>query len=144
MPDLPTKQFSPDQVLLTIGSLPITGYFDGTYITATYPNNLYDRKEGADGEVVFIKNVTGLLVELEFILLQTTQINTALSALVLSAYDSGIFPPIMMKDLEGETILTSPKCPPQKNPNVTYEKGTATGRIWTFTMPKADGIIGGN
>jgi hypothetical protein len=138
------KSFDPKKALLTIGGVPIDGYADGTYVNFSWPNNLWETKEGGTGEVDRIKIPTGFRADLEITLMQSADINSLLWALMEADFNFNDPFPILFKDLLGPTTLECSKCYNTKPPAYTLEKGTPSNRVWTFTLPKVIGLMGGN
>jgi len=145
MSNLPPKTFDPKGGLLIIGTIKVAGYADGTYLNLTFPNQLYNDKDGADGETGRIKVANGLKANLEIVLMMTSMTNDLLFALSAAAYDTNITFPITYKDINGSTVWSSNKCWPIKMPDQGLDKDNVANRNWTFLCPKVLGlIIGGN
>jgi hypothetical protein len=145
MPTLSPKTFDPKRGLLVVGTIPVEGYADGTYVNLTFPNNAYNVKEGADGELGRNRVANGLRADLEIVLLQTSITNDLLFALLTGAYDTNVTFPITYKDLNGTTVWSSNKCWPTKMPDMPLDKDNVANRSWTFVLPEVQGlIVGGN
>lgn len=143
---LPTvKTFDPKKGLLVIGAIPVEGYADGTFLSLTFPNNLYNDKDGADGEIGRIRMANGLKANLETVLMQTSVTNDLIFGLAAAGFDSNVTFPITYKDLNGSTVWSSNKCWCQKMADYTLDKDNTANRTWTFVLPEVLGlIVGGN
>lgn len=134
------KKISPTKKLLTIGGIPITGYGSGTYIELTFPNNLFNETDGADGEIALNEVANGMKANLTFQVLETADVNAALWTLM----GSKILVPVLFKDLLGVTLWESSDCNFTKAPDLTEDKDGATNRAWQLTLPEVLGVVGGN
>lgn len=136
--------YSPKDGLLTISAIPISGYGTGTYINLTFPNNLYNDTEGADGEIARTEVANGLKAELTINIIDTARTNDLLWALMFASKAAKSTYPILFKDLNGTTTWECTYSWNKKAPDFAKDKDGATNRVWVFTLAEVLGIIGGN
>lgn len=139
---MPNNTYSPEDVVVSVGTFNVTGYMSGTFITAQREVDTYSKMTGNDGEVCRTKsaNRSG---EIVLTLLQTSQSNDLLSALQIADEVSGKGKfPVMIKDLFGKTLVSGAECWLTRPANVEYgDEGT--GREWTIHVAQMNNFVGG-
>jgi hypothetical protein len=136
------KTFDPARFDLVFGGVIITEYADGTFYAFSQDDNFVDVR-GADGSINRINmNVNDATVEVT--VSQTSRTNDALSALHLldkNTNDGKL--PFTAKDNNGVTAVFSPQAYIMKYADHDNGNALAT-RTWTFRLPYAQVIVGGN
>ena len=129
------KEYSPDECKVVVGSATIGGYADGTFISVEQAGNSFERKVGADGEVVRVKKLdrSGTM---KLTLLHTSLSNAALTAL----HESEAIFPVQIK--EGDNVVFGAQCWIEKP--AAFERGTDAGDAeWTLAIGKVSLNLGG-
>jgi hypothetical protein len=137
------KNYDPALYRVIFAGSPITGFGDGTWITASRRNPTWSLTAGADGEVARAKSndKTGSVV---FTLLQSSASNDVLSALHLTDELTGNgVGPILVQDLNGTTVLQGETAFVEKPADVTLAK-EVEGREWTILVGKFNMLVGGS
>jgi hypothetical protein len=130
-------------VRVIFAGIPITGFGDGTYITAARRNPTWTMVSGADGETARSKSndKSGSVV---FTLLQTSASNDLLSAKALLDELSGNgVGAILIQDLFGTTLLQGETAFIEKPADVTLSK-EVEGREWTLLVDRLNMTVGGS
>lgn len=134
------------ELTVVIGVTPISGLSDGDSVTASRNNPLYNSRAGNDGAVGRAR-VTDKRGQVEIRLLQTSEVNDALSALfnLDSLSDEGQFVgPIIVKDLSGTSVISAGQAWLMSTGDVGFESGAVGERVWTFEAADLKFWIGGN
>lgn len=140
MPD--SKTFNSSDLIVTFGTLHITGFSDGSYVEISYNNPWWTHKSGADGEVASIRS-NRLDANVKIKLLQTSTDNDALSAFLLSDFAANVPQPLLIKDLNGLALYECAKARIDKVPDIAY--GTdVQDREWNIFCPRLLSFVGGN
>lgn len=125
--------YDPSKIILIVGPVTVSGYAEGTFVTAKRNNPSVSTKSGADGNYSFNVNpdVTGVI---EFTLKTTSVGNSLLSALFASQDLTGVVvkQPVTIKDAFSPTSLrTMPIAAYQGLPD--YERAQEEGTtVWRF------------
>jgi hypothetical protein len=131
------------KVRITFAGSPISGFADGTFVTAARRNPTWVLTAGADGETARSKSndKTGTIV---FTLLQTSQSNDTLSAkaLVDELTGNGVGP-ILIQDLNGTTLVQGETAFIEKPADVTLAKDVEA-REWTLLVDRLNIHVGGS
>lgn len=136
------RTFSINELIVVYGGIQITGFIDGEFITVSYDDEIFKHVNGADGEVARIKS-NKLMATATIRLLQTSLTNDVLSGFLLADIAENITQLFIIKDLNGNTILSASQCSISKFSDVGY--GTENvNREWTIKIPKLLGFVGGN
>lgn len=136
------RTYDPKAVIITFGALIVTGYVDGTYLTAAYDGDQFEKIRGTDGGVDRInKNINDLLLTLT--IKQTSPTNTALTEIARQdrIANLGVLP-FLVKELNGTTLISAPQAWIKKQADVSYGSGIE-GREWTFDTGPAEMSTGG-
>lgn len=137
------KTYDPKMVSASFGALTISGYADGTFINVTRSGEAFTKRKGSGGDVERTnKNAFDFTIEIT--LLQTSSINTALSALMDADQlgNVGVLP-FIIKDISGQTLFTAPQAWISQDPALE-ESDETTNRTWTFQTGPAAMVVGGN
>lgn len=142
-PNVTVKTFDPKMVVITFGSIPISGYAEGTFVSVNRSGDAFAKRKGAGGDVERINKNQGDF-EVTVTLLQTTPTNKELSAVLAAdqVTNAGVFP-LTIKDLLGETLFFAPQAWIRKDPE--WEDGDdLNSRAWIFDTGIGSNLIGGN
>lgn len=134
--------YDPKAVVVTFRGAILTGYADGTFITAERNEDSFALQVGADGEYTrtISRNRSGRVT---LTLLQTSPSNDILSAFAkvdeVSGQGKG---PLSIKDLRGNTVVFAETAWLTRPSNVEY--GTeGSSREWVFETGKLEMNVGG-
>lgn len=132
------KTFDPKQVSVIVGVRPVSGFADGTFVTATRDEDAFSKKVGADGEVARTKsnNRTGSVV---VTIMQTSKDNDFFSGLEAA----GTVVPIFIRDASGRTLVAAEEAWVKKVADVEFGKESGD-RAWTFDCGDIQSFVGGN
>jgi hypothetical protein len=135
--------YDPEQILIIIGGFPIYGLTDGTFLSIDRNEDAYSIFSGADGQVARVKS-NNPTATMTLTLMQTSESNQILStfALLDQASNSGTFP-VLVKDIEGTTLIFSSKGWIQRMPTTEFSKDISN-REWTIALSDITYNIGGN
>ena len=142
-PNVTVKTFDPKMVVITFGSIPISGYAEGTFVSVNRSGDAFAKRKGAGGDVERINKNQGDF-EVTVTLLQTTPTNKELSAVLAAdqVTNAGVFP-LTITDLLGETLFFAPQAWIRKDPE--WEDGDdLNSRAWIFDTGIGSNLIGGN
>ena len=142
-PNVTVKTFDPKMIVITFGSIPISGYAEGTFVSVNRSGDAFAKRKGAGGDVERINKNQGDF-EVTVTLLQTTPTNKELSAVLAAdqVTNAGVFP-LTIKDLLGETLFFAPQAWIRKDPE--WEDGDdLNSRAWIFDTGIGSNLIGGN
>jgi hypothetical protein len=135
--------YSPDLIVITWGSIIIAGAADGTFVTAERAEDGYSMKVGATGAVTRVRslNRSG---SVKITLQQSALTNDLLSAAYEAdqAFNTFITLPIMIKDLNGNTLIHATNAWIKKLPSVEFGKDLSN-REWTFDCANMDTFVAG-
>jgi len=119
----------------------IKGFSPDSKVTITPAGEGSNRQVGTDGEVVFSIDVDNTF-DIQLSLLQSSKSNDFLSNMYKNFRENGIMKRIMIKDLMGSTVFSSPQCCVQKYAESQFQK-QAGSRNWTIMTDQADMNVGG-
>ena len=137
------KTYNPADVLAVLAGIPISGYADGTFITASRDNPSWNSLVGSDGEGARAKSndKSGTIT---FTLLQTSLSNDLLSGLItLDELSGDGVGPFMIKDNSGRTLLTAESAWIEKPADSEFGR-EISNREWVVKTDRLLGLIGGN
>lgn len=129
-----TGSYDPAQVIVTVGSVIITGFSDGDSIIARRAEDIYLTRVGTDGGVARARN-SNKMGEFEFKLLQTSAANDLLSALFATddlTNDGLIVVPITVFDGSGRSLAAATQCWIKTLPEAVFAKEVSE-RVWVFS-----------
>ena len=134
--------YDPGLVILTVGGNVITGFMDGTFITAERDEDTWKLHVGADGEAARARNrnkAGKIVVTVQ----QTSPANDLLSAMHNTDEASGAGTgPAYLRDLLGNTLVGGDEAFVLKPAPIEFG-GEIAGRQWTIVVPKLEGTVGG-
>jgi hypothetical protein len=137
------KTYSPKRVAVSVAGIPVTGFADGTFISADYTNDAFTIVTGADGESTFVENAdqSGTI---EITLKESSDSNDVFSALhATDRADLNGIVPIFIKDTNGRDTFLAAEARIMKQ--ATGEKGNdLSDRTWVFGCLKLEMFAGGN
>lgn len=142
------RLYDPDNVLITVAGIPISGYADGEFCRIEYDTDAFQDVVGTDGEVTRSKSNDGRAT-ITIRLMQSSPVNALLSALHTSDRNAsggvgvGAFYMQDLSNLVGGTLLTAEKCWIAKPPDSGWDR-TPTEREWKIRVAKLDGLDGGS
>ena len=143
MADLTVRTYDPKMVVVTFGTLPISGYADGTFIKIKRSGDAFGKKKGAGGDVERVNKNQGDF-EVSLTLQQTASANKELSAILAAdqVSNAGVFP-LTVKDLLGETLFYAPQAWIRVDPEAEFGDDL-NAREWTLDTGIATNLVGGN
>jgi len=128
-----TTTYDPSRIAITFGPVRISGIADATFCKVSRAESKYTTKAGADGETARSRNLNRIGT-VEITLLQTSAANAELAALHLAdEISDGGTPglPLMVKDLEGNSLTVAFEAWIEKTPDEEYAKEVGE-RTWVF------------
>jgi hypothetical protein len=137
--------YDPDQVSVSLGGIPITGWADGEFVTIERESDAFSDVVGTDGEVTRSKTNDDRAT-IVFKLMQSSSSNILLSALYNldknTPAGAGVGP-LMVRDAQGTSLYVAEKAWISRAPSVSFDR-TATSREWTIRCAKLVEVHGGN
>ena len=137
------KNYDPAQLVVTFNGNPIVGFADGTMIKVTRKTPSFSLNIGTqgDGARVRSQDKSG---EVMVTLQQTSPTNDYLSAQILLDEQFGTaYGPLLIKDLNGTTVLTAATAWLTKPADTEYSKELTT-REWAFDCHELKMFVGGS
>jgi hypothetical protein len=121
--------YSPNDINIIIGGVPVSGFGDGDFVSAEFSTDAAVLKEGADGSpaISYKRGLRGGQVTVT--LLQTSLSNNYLSGLLFAQkYGAGASTtiPIAVTNSQGGQVVTMPHAAFMKEPTVTYSAEVGT------------------
>lgn len=137
--------YNPDRITMILGKIIIDGFADGQFVEVEMNNDAYALTMGTDGDGTRAKS-NDRSGTVTFNLMMSSDKNDALSALhnldLNSPGGDGVVP-LLIKDLEGRTLITAERAWIRRFPTVTYDRGTTT-RDWVIESDHIIQFQGGN
>jgi hypothetical protein len=137
------KTFSPADVVVNFHGFELSGYADGTFVSAKMDNDAFSDVAGADGEVARAASADER-GEIVVTVLQTSASNDMLAAEhakdTLGKTNTG---PVFVKDLYGTTKIQGAEAWIKKVADVTLGKDLEA-REWTIRVAHMRMNVGGN
>lgn len=140
---MPTATYDPKAIAVSFAGKLISGFADGTMLTAERNDPIFSTVVGSAGEVARVRsrNQTGKIV---LTLMQTSLSNAILTALAALDELSGLGQgPLLIKDLNGTTLLDAPNAWISKLPSVEFGKDLSN-REWELACDVLNMNVGGN
>lgn len=140
------KVYSASQVSFVFAGIPIDGgRGDDEFVEIQKQEETYTYKAGIDGEGTRSES-KNTYTKVTLTLMRTSSANAALSA--IHEADKAIpggqgIAPILIRDRQGASILSSPQAWITKTPDQTYAKEANTVK-WEFGVHDPENILGGN
>jgi len=139
----PSLSYDPSQVVVTFAGAALHGFADGAFIKAERHEDAFMLQVGADGEAARARN-RNRSGSATLTLQQTSVSNDALSGLAALDEAGGAGTgPLLVKDLNGSTLLLAPVAWIKKLAAVEYGKELGH-REWTFETGEFVIFVGGN
>ncbi len=137
------RTYDPSQVIINFSGVQLSGFADGTFITASRRNDMFTMVVGADGESSRSKT-NDFSGEVVLTLKATSPSNDILSSLAtLDELSNSGVKPLTISDKSGRTILFSGTAWLRKQAEVEF--GMEVGdREWNFDCGKIALLVGGN
>ncbi len=138
------RRYAPDEVNITVGTQPVTGLKEGTFVEAERTVETSMLEIGSDGEATLSisPNQSGMI---KITLQQASPLNDYFNTLFQNLQQKNLslaVVPISMVDKNGTTVVSSKQSIIQKPSKVSFaDKPEA--REWTFLCPYLDMEIGG-
>jgi len=143
MANLSVKTYDPKMIVITFGSVPISGYAEGTFVRVNRSGDAFSKSKGAGGDVERVNRNQGDF-EVSVTLQQTSSSNSELSTILAAdqVSNAGVFP-LTIKDLLTDKVLFfAPQAWIRKDPE--WEDGDElNSREWTFDTGIAANLVGG-
>ena len=126
------RTYDPQTVIITVGGVIVTGFTDGDFVTASYDEDRYMSKAGADGEVGRAKNANRMGT-FEITLMASSLANTEISNIFNLSMLGGrdIVVPISVADLSGDAQAFASNCWIKNAPEFTRGK-ELSDTVWSF------------
>jgi len=137
------KTYDPKEVSIIIGTRPLTGLADGTFVTVRRNSDSWSLQIGADGEGVRSKT-NDRSGQVEIVLQQGSSDNDFLSELANSdEVSNGGVVPILIKDNLGSSLFAAESGWIKKPGDSAFAKETGD-RTWLFETAQLNMFIGGS
>lgn len=136
--------YCPDEVhVLLAGFIPVTGFFDGTFVEITKEQAPFRSVTSADGVTSRLYTQSGVY-NVTLTLMSTSPSNDALTKLwQLDEISQKGKMPILIKDMSGSDLFFSATAWVEGLPSL-MKSGTIEGRVWTIKAVEAGINFGGN
>jgi hypothetical protein len=140
-----TKVYDPASITMSFAGINIQGLADGEFVSLEQNEDAFTVQIGSDGDGTRSKsnNRSGRVT---FTLMMSSSTNDLLSALhtldLESPSGAGIGP-LMIKDLNGTTLITAERAWITRFPTAAYDR-EATSREWIIETDKLIQLQGGN
>ena len=135
--------YSPEEVRVIVGGVPMSAFADGTFVNVTRDEQAYNKVTGADGRTSRARtaNRAGAIT---ITLQQTSPSNDVLSGFMLAdeAGDQGVVS-VMIKDSSGRTLHFCAAAWVQQMPDQDFSKDIEN-REWILDCSRIDSFVGGN
>lgn len=138
-----TRTYDPLQVIVNVDGRDISGFADGTFVTAVRNADAFTLTVGADGENTRAKsnNKSGRFT---FTLQQSSPSNAILNEIATQdELSNGGVVPIRVSDKSGTSLSEGEKCWCMKKPDAPFGKET-DNREWIFETGNLKHDVGGN
>lgn len=144
-----TRKYAPDDVTFVVGSQPVVGVKEGTFIEIDRAVDTASMDIGSDGEATLIisPNQMGTF---KVTLQQSSPLNDYFSSLALALQQKNLAAAVVavtLNDKNGTTVASAKQAVVQKPAKITFAD-KAEGREWTFltgylnTQPGGQNSIG--
>lgn len=128
---MPVREYDPKDILVTFGEILVEGFADGTFLVVEQNEDDFGIYVGADGQATRVATNNNS-AKVELTLSQSSPTNDLLSAMSKLDRKTGQgVRPLLVKDLNGQTLLLLPTAWIKRRPRREYAK-TVSGRMWTF------------
>ena len=137
------KTYNPENVKITVGGAPISGFADGTFIKVSRSSEAFTKVTGADGQITRVKSAdkSG---EITLTLTQSSQSNAILQAIALVDETSGKgVVPIAIIEINTGNAFVAGSAWIRKVPDAEYGK-EVSNREWVFDCSELNVFNAGN
>ena len=134
--------YDPNKVTLTLGTLLVEGYMEGTMISVSWLADSNSLAMGGQGVGAMIVS-NDLSAEVTLNLQQTSASNTRLTA-IFGINRTGLAVPLSLRDGSGATLLAAATVWVKKLPDTGFSSNGIEARTWVVTTDRMDGVVGGN
>lgn len=124
--------YDPSEDQIMWGSVPLSGWASGSYVTIQQDGESFSKKQGADGEVVRMKRV-GRMGTAKLTFLSSSLSNDVLNA----SHATGEIVPFMVR--RGNTVVYAAKAWVEKPADIELSD-EASDREWTIALAKIDPV----
>lgn len=126
------RPYSAAGVIVIVGGVIVTGFGDGDFITASYDEDRYMAKSGADGEIGIAENAS-MLGTIEITTSSTSNANAFLSKLFNLGVRTNKFRtvPVRVTDLAGNSVINASQSWLKTAPDFTFGKEVGE-RVWVL------------
>lgn len=139
------KNYDPDQVSVIVGTAPIEGFSEDSIVKIKYKTPRFSSKAGVTGEIVLSKAMDER-AEIEISLMQTSNSNDILSAIVLAAgaapNGAGVFP-ITIRDKSGRAKYFGANAWITMQPDAEFG-ASPKERVWKIEVAQLVSFTGGS
>lgn len=139
------RVYDPKLVIITLGSIPMSGFADGTFLNVDYNEDAFSLQVGSDGEGTRTRSNNNS-ARVSISLMQSSASNDLLSALheLDKAAPGGIGAvPLLIKDLSGRSLFVAEKAWIVKAPAAEFGR-EAAAREWVIETDDLKAFHGGN
>lgn len=136
------RNYDPGRIVLVFNNIQAQGYGPDTFVKAARNEDTFTEQVGANGDVVHVRNRnrTG---KVTFTLQDASPTNDAFSALAQADELTGLaFGSLMIKDLNGTTLIQAANARIQKYPDAEYAADAGTND-WVIMCAELEMNIGG-
>jgi len=135
------KTYDSKQISLIVGTKPLTGLADGSFVTVRRNSDAFTTQVGADGEPVRSKT-NDRSGEYEFVLMQGSDENDFMSELALAdELSNGGVIPVLVKDNLGNSLYVSESAWIKKVPDSEFAKENGQ-RTWIMSSGNVNIFVG--
>lgn len=134
--------YDPSKVILTLGTLLVEGYMEGTMISVSWLADTISLAMGSQGVGAMIPS-NNLSAEITINLQQTATSNTRLTA-IFNSNRVGLAVPLSLRDGSGATLLSAATVWVKKLPDTGFSGNGIEARTWVITTDRMSGVVGGN
>lgn len=137
------NQFDPKAVVSIYAGNLLTGYADGTFVSAKRTSDKQTAVVGSDGQVCVVKSADNS-GEITLTLMASSKSNDILSAIATLQEIGPLVPaPFLLKDLLGTTVVSGQNAWIKKRPDIEFGK-ELSNREWVFGVENLIMLAGGN
>lgn len=136
------RNYDPGRIVLVWNGIQIQGYGPDTFVKASRNEDNFTEQVGANGDVVHVRNRnrTG---KVTFTLQDASPSNDLLSAAAIADELSGLqVGPVMIKDLNGTTLVQCANARIQKYADLEYAAAAGTND-WILMCAELEMFLGG-
>ena len=134
--------YDPSKVTLTLGTLLVEGYMEGTMISVSWLADNVSLAMGSQGVGAMIPS-NNMSAEITINLQQTAASNTRLTA-IFGINRTGLAVPLSLRDGSGASLLAAATAWIKKLPDTGFSGNGIEARTWVITTDRMDGVVGGN